>query len=137
MTAPVRFPYQLPSPGLGPVGARPILPFTLSSPTASLTVEGLVDSGAAVNVLPHSVGLRLGLNWNKLPFATTLSGALANVPSRGVVLEAVVATFAPVRLAFAWTQSDGMPVLLGQLNFFVEIEVCFFHAQSAFEVKPK
>jgi hypothetical protein len=113
------------------------LPFTLSSSTASLAVEGLVDSGSDINVLPYSAGLRLGLDWKKLPFATTLTGALANVPSRGVVLEAVVATFAPVRLAFAWAQSDGMPVLLGQMNFFVEFVVCFFRAQSAFEVKPK
>jgi len=30
-----------------------------------------------------------------------------------------------------------MPVLLGQVNFFMEFDGCFFHSQAAFEVNPK
>src|SRR6266699_1257959 len=137
MTAPVRFPYQQVQPALGPAGLRPVLPLLLSTAVTSLSVDGLLDTGSGVNVLPLSVGHQPGLDWNKQPFATTLSGALANVPARGIVLTADVANFSPVQLAFAWAQSDVMPVLLGQMNFFLEFEVCFFRAQSAFEVKPK
>jgi hypothetical protein len=137
MTAPVRFPYKTVQPALGPAGVRPMLPLVFSSAVTSLAVDGLLDTGAGVNVLPFSVGNQLGLDWNKQPFATTLSGALANVPARGVVLMAAVAAFSPVQLAFAWAQSDVMPVLLGQMNFFLEFEACFFRAQAAFEVKPK
>ena len=116
---------------------RPMLPLLLSSSKTSLSVDGLLDSGSGVNVLPLSVGRQLGLDWDKQPFATTLSGGLASVPARGVIVKAVVAGFSPVSLAFAWAQSDLMPVLLGQMNFFLEFEVCFFRAELAFEVKPK
>ena len=39
--------------------------------------------------------------------------------------------------AFAWTQAAEVPLLLGQVNFFMEFDVCFFRAQAAFEIKPK
>jgi len=96
----------------------------------------LVDSGAAVSVLPLSAGLKLGLIWDKCPTVVRLSGILANVPARGVVLTGTVVSFPPVRLAFAWAQTDNVPLLLGQVNFFQEFEVCFLVAQGAFEVKP-
>jgi hypothetical protein len=83
------------------------------------------------------LGLQLGLDWDQQSFPLALSGSLAGTAARAVVLRAVVASFAPVRLAFAWAQSDDVPVIFGQTNFFQEFEVCFFRAQSAFEVKPK
>jgi hypothetical protein len=45
--------------------------------------------------------------------------------------------FPPVRLAFAWAQSNAVPVLLGQVNFFMEFDVCLFRSAGHFEVKPK
>jgi hypothetical protein len=42
-----------------------------------------------------------------------------------------------VELAFAWTQSAETPLILGQVNFFMEFEVCFFRAQLAYEIKPR
>ena len=41
-----------------PVG-KPLLPLTLTLGSESLVVEGLLDSGADVNVLPWSAGLSL------------------------------------------------------------------------------
>jgi len=62
---------------------------------------------------------------------------LARLSARGIVLSAIIAPFSAVRLAFAWTQSDNVRLLLGQANFFMEFDVCFFRSQSQFEVTPK
>jgi hypothetical protein len=66
-----------------------------------------------------------------------LAGALAGIPARGIILQAVVGSFSPVRLAFAWAQTDGIPVILGQTNFFAEFDICFFRSRSYFEITPK
>ena len=42
-----------------------------------------------------------------------------------------------VRLAFAWTQAENVPLLLGQVNFFMEFDTCFYRSQLAFDVSPK
>ena len=110
---------------------------SLGTPTSSLNCLGLLDTGSAVNVLPYSVGLKLGLDWDKTPLSISLTGNLAALPARGIVLKGTVASFTPVRLAFAWTRSDTVPVILGQMNFFLEFEVCFFRARGTFEIKPK
>ena len=47
------------------------------------------------------------------------------------------ASYAPVRLAFAWGGNDNVPLILGQTNFFLEFEVCFYRAALEFEVGPK
>lgn len=39
------------------------------------------------------------------------------------------------RLAFAWSKSDSMPVILGQMNFFMEFDICFYRSQLEFEIK--
>jgi len=49
---------------------------------------------------------------------------------------AQVGEYAPVRLAFAWAKSNDVPLILGQTNFFVEFEVCFYRPALEFEVKP-
>jgi hypothetical protein len=41
------------------------------------------------------------------------------------------------QLAFAWTQADDIPLILGQVNFFMEFDVCFYRAQRAFDVRPR
>jgi len=66
-----------------------------------------------------------------------LTGNLAKLPARAVIVSGQVESFPPVELAFAWTQSADVPVILGQVNFFMEFDVCFFRSQSVFEVKPK
>jgi hypothetical protein len=40
-------------------------------------------------------------------------------------------------LAFAWAQEESMSVLLGQVNFFLEFDVCFFRARAEFALQPK
>ena len=137
MTAPAQqFPYVARDPSPGTVSLAPMLPLTLIGRQSSPTT-GLVDSGAAINVLPFTLGSQLGFNWDQETRSVELSGNLAAVEARVVVLSAVVGSFPPVRLAFAWAKSDAAPVILGQVNFFLEFDVCFFRSRTVFEVRPK
>lgn len=66
-----------------------------------------------------------------------LSGNLACLEARGLVLSATVAEFSPVLLAFAWTESREAALILGYINFFAEFDVCFYRLDLAFEVRQK
>lgn len=57
--------------------------------------------------------------------------------ARGLVVVGQISDFSPVRLAFAWAKSNDPPVILGQLNFFMEFDVCFYRSQLGFEVRPQ
>jgi hypothetical protein len=102
----------------------------------NLVTSGLVDGGAAVNVLPYALGSQLGFDWDQETRAIALSANLAAVEARVVVLSAVIGHFPPVRLAFAWARTDAIPVILGQVNFFLEFDICFFRSRGVFEVRP-
>ena len=119
----------------GLIALRPILPIRLNANNRVLDAVGLIDSGADVNVLPHGAGLALGFAWESQKPLSRLSGNLGRYESRGVAITVQVASFAPVRLVFAWTQTQDAPLILGQVNFFTEFEVCFFQAKGTFEVR--
>jgi ABC-type uncharacterized transport system permease subunit len=137
MNAPAeQFPYVARDPALGNASLAPMLPLTLIA-GRSIVATGLLDSGAAVDVLPHSLGLQLGFDWDQQSQSVALSGNLAAVEARVIVISGVVGNFAPVRLAFAWAKTDAVSVILGQVNFFLEFDVCFFRSRQVFEVRPK
>jgi hypothetical protein len=83
-------------------------------------------------VLPYTLGVQLGFDWDQQTRSVQLSGNLASVDARVIVLSAVVGSFAPVRLAFAWARTDKVSVILGQVNFFMEFDVCFFRSRGLF-----
>ena len=124
-------------PDAGPGILMPILPFRLSANGMHVEARALLDTGSAVNVLPFALGEALGFNWNSNPMKVVLTGNLSKQPARAVVLDGMVEGFKPVRLAFAWSRSDEVPCILGQMNFFDEFEVCFFRSKSQFELRPK
>ena len=132
-----QFPYVFRDPAMGTASLAPLLPLELSTGSASVTAAGLLDSGATVNVLPWSVGNNLGLDWDQQQQTIRLSGNLSAIEARVVIANARVATFPIVRMAFAWVKSDAPPLLLGQVNFFLEFDVCFFRSQGQFEIRPK
>jgi hypothetical protein len=137
MTTPVRFAYADTAASRAEGSLLAYLPITLRHETHVVTVTGLLDTGSTVNVLPYPLGLQLGFVWEQQPTRVHLTGSLASLPARGVIVSGQVAAFPPVELAFAWTQSPEVPMLLGQVNFFLEFEVCFFRSQAAFEINPK
>jgi hypothetical protein len=132
-----KFPYKIIDSSLGRVDRMPCLPLTLSLDGQSLNTEGLLDTGASVNVLPYELGLQLGLIWENETLSVLLAGNLARFEARAVVVDAQISSFPRVNLAFAWTQSPNVPLILGQANFFFEFDVCFFRARSESEVCPK
>lgn len=132
------FPYI----GVGdlPTSLMPRLPMTLSIDRRSIDVVGLVDTGAAVNVLPYRVGLALGAKWEEQTTSVSLVGSLGQFEARALFVMAShpqITSTDEVRLVFAWTQSENAPVIFGQMNFFLEFDVCFYRSQAVFEVSPK
>lgn len=123
-------------PGLGLASLAPLLPIKLTA-ARSISASGLLDTGATVNVLPYSVGEQLGAVWETQTTPVTLSGNLAACEARALIVSAVVGVFPAVRLAFAWARTDAVPILLGQVNFFMEFDVCFYRSRSWFDVRPK
>jgi hypothetical protein len=41
----------------------PFIPITLIHAQKTLLLDALLDSGSTVNVLPHDIGIALGLSW--------------------------------------------------------------------------
>jgi hypothetical protein len=115
----------------------PRLPLRLYQGYQSLDALGLVDSGATVNVLPYSLGLQLGAVWDDRKATIRLAGNLGSVIAQPFFLMAEIGAFPPVRLAFAWSRSDDVPLILGQMNFFMEFDVCFYRSRFEFDVRPR
>jgi hypothetical protein len=137
MPNPEQFPYINPNANMGEAGFRPYLPITLAHQQSSVAVAALLDTGASINVLPYSIGLELGYSWERQTATINLTGNLANYESRIVVVQAFVGKFEPIELVFAWTESTQVPLILGQVNFFMEFDVCFYRSQLYFAVSPK
>ena len=132
-----RFAYAITNNAIGETGLVPELPITLTYQGHSVNALGLLDTGSAVNVMPYHIGVALGAIWEQMTIPVQLSGNLAHLEARGLAVLASVSRFNPVRLAFAWTRADDIPLILGQVNFFLEFDVCFYRSQQAFEVHPK
>lgn len=82
--------------------------------------------------------MQIGAVWEMLSTEVVgLSDNLSSYEARGIVLSAVVGNYAPVRLAFAWSRAESVPLILGQTNFFLAFNVCFFRAQNIFEVESR
>ena len=131
----LRFPYTAARTRDGEAVLRAQIPLTLIYHGRSVEVVGLLDSGADVNVLPYPLGLALGADWATAAPGVRLSGNLAHVGARAIIVEAAVGHLKPVRLAFAWTRAQDVPLLLGQVNFFAEFDVCFFRSQGFLELR--
>ena len=115
----------------------PYLPLMLTYQGRSLDVLALLDTGSTVNVLPYEIGLQLGAVWEEQTLSIPLAGNIARLEARGLLISATIGRFTPVNLAFAWTQANDVPLILGYLNFFSEFDVCFYGSQLAFEVSRK
>jgi hypothetical protein len=132
-----RYPFVSSDAALGEASFRPYLPLTLFYQQDFVTAPGLLDTGASVNVLPYSIGVELGYKWERQTTALSLTGNLAQYEARVVLVQAIVGQFEPVQLVFAWTQAANVPLILGQVNFFMAFDVCFYRSQLQFEISPK
>src|SRR5262245_15808729 len=121
----MRFPYT--AADNTPASMMPRLPLTLSLGNRSIEVLGLLDTGSSVNVLPYSIGHRLGAIWGEQTTTVPLIGSLSQSEARALIVFAhhpQLTLHGPIRLVFAWSQSEDAPVIFGQMNFFMEFNVC-------------
>lgn len=115
----------------------PRLPLQLSYGGQTIRIAGIVDSGASVSVLPYRVGLALGAIWEELEELGPLVGNLSSSTTRALTVSAKILGLTGdfgIPLLFAWANSDSTPVLLGQVNFLMEFNACFYRARNYFEV---
>ena len=134
---PARFSYLPVASGRGDASLMPLVPLELRfKDGAPLQAHGPLDSGATVNVLPYTLGARLEAVWEAQATRVTLAGNLTAQEARALLVQARVSDFAPVPLVFAWTRAENVPLLLGQVNFFEEFDVCFHRARRQFEIEP-
>jgi hypothetical protein len=135
-------PVQFPFVPRGVVGKpvpdlAPIAPILLSRDGRSISTSVLVDSGADVSVLPFSFGSQFGVDWDSLVVPCSIGGGTGSIPGKLISVAGTLASFPPVQLIFAWMKSDRVPRVLGQSNFFLEFDVCFFRSQNYFQIQPR
>ena len=133
----IRFPFAKSITGAGETKLRPVMPLTLERQGRRITAAARIDSGADVSVLPYSVGLALGANWDEEQPGAFLTGNLARLETRTLGLGLSIGSNRPVGVVFAWVLSDDIPMLLGQYNFFDAFNACFFRGDGYFEVTPR
>ncbi len=131
-----RFPYTpIPPFSCG----MPVVTVHLAHETCSLVTTALVDSGAAMNLLPFEYGEQLGFMWNEQRLALPMGGLLPHAKAFAVPVTLTLDPFPSVELAFAWTDVSQarLRVLLGQINFFQSFKVTFTAYEQHFEICPK
>ena len=133
----MQFRYSTTDPTQSELDSLPRLPLVLRQGEQVVHAVGLVDSGATVNVLPYRLGVQLGAVWDDRKAVIRLAGNLGQVAAQPLFPLVEIADFAPIQLAFAWSRSDDVPLILGQMNFFMEFDICFYRSQMMFEVKPR
>jgi hypothetical protein len=132
--APVTFPFVARFPALGPAGLAPLLPVLLEANSQAVSLHGLLDTGAASNILPYSAGVALGFDWRAQRARVPVGGLLSGVEGRLVLVSLTVLPFAPISMPFTWVDADTVPLLLGQMTFFHEFDVCFFRRRGLFQI---
>jgi hypothetical protein len=133
----MRIKYSITSPAQNEFDSLPRLSISLRREDRIVESIGLVDSGATVSVLPYELRLQLGCVWEDRRAVIQLAGNLGNQPAMPFSAIAQIGEFPPTELVFAWSRSPTVPLILGQTNFFLEFDVCFYRSTSEFEVNPK
>jgi hypothetical protein len=113
------------------------LPVVLRVGARAVEAVGLVDSGATVNVLPFELGVELGAEWDDRKAILQVSGSLGRQPAMPLFVIAEIDGLPPARLAFAWLKQNGVPLIFGQTNFFMEFDACFYRSRLEFDIRPK
>lgn len=123
-----------------PASLMPRLSLTLMNGKYQAEANGLLDTGSAVNILPYDLGYELGAIWEDQTIPVPLTGSLGHQEAYALVLHAVhpeLNAGDPIQLVFAWTRSNNVPLIFGQMNFFLEFDVCFYRSQAYFDIHLK
>ncbi|MGB7414024.1 MAG: hypothetical protein WA902_07430 [Thermosynechococcaceae cyanobacterium] len=130
----MRFQYSTTDSSQNEFDSLPRIPLILHHQSRIVEVVGLIDSGATINVLPYQVGLKLGATWEEPQAIIQLTGNLGGQPAIPFFTTAEIEGCGSAQLAFAWARSENIPLILGQTNFFMEFDICFYRSKLEFDV---
>lgn len=85
-------------------------------------------------MLPYQLGLDLGADWDTRGDIEGLQGIGGGVEAKKFVADLYVEVWPSIRQIFAWARNDEIPVILGQIDFFQKVNVCFHRSRNFFEV---
>ncbi len=109
----------------------PYLPVQLEQQGRVIETMALVDSGAVSSILPYSMGLALGLDWQSAQQGLDVIGAVVS-PSKNVRAVLHIPQFSALETGFSWVEDDNKPLILGQRIFFYQFQVQFDGRQPSF-----
>ena len=124
------FPYQK----VARLSVFPMLPIQLKSASHTISELALVDSGAALSVLPFDLGLQLGLDWNDAVIGSGLGNRIKPADSRFVFLDLIVESFQPFKNIFLWVNTNEIRLILGQANFLAHFDVLLSARKQEFTI---
>jgi len=93
-----------------PTSLMPRLSLLLSLNQRQVEVIGLLDTGAAVNVLPYQVGLALGAVWEDQITPVSLVGSLGQFDARALVVRQHIRKSQPTKRC-GWCSRGPVPIL--------------------------
>jgi hypothetical protein len=79
----------------------PIIIIRLSRSGREISIPAIVDSGAALNILPYDYGLQLGFIWEEQRLMLPVGGLLRGAEAYAVSAQTAIDPFIPVNMAFA------------------------------------
>lgn len=135
MTERLTYPYVVRTEYIPDFVARPFLPVTIRYGQAEIQTMALLDSGADINVMPYQLGLELGADWDAPSVIEDLQGLGGGVQAKRIVADLHVESWPSIGQIFAWARDDEIPVILGQIDFFQNVNVCFHRYQYTFEIE--
>ncbi|TVS09823.1 MAG: hypothetical protein EA424_26305 [Planctomycetaceae bacterium] len=83
------------------------------------------------------MGVELGAEWDDRKAILQVSGSLGRQPAMPLFVLAEIEGLPPAKLAFAWLNQNGVPLILGQTNFFMEFDACFYRSRLEFDIRPR
>jgi hypothetical protein len=132
MTRIARFPYEQTPAGV----PMPYIPVQLETSSVAIQVKALVDTRAMVNVFPNQVGKALKLNWDEGE-PIDLGGNLGKAQARAFTISCTIPGLNPVEMEFNWSLLERIPVILGQLDFFEQFDVCISYSENEISIRPR
>jgi hypothetical protein len=116
--------------------SRPLLEVELRGPQRTVTVLGLLDSGADMSLMNIRYAQALGIALDKLPTKDFVGISDARVPTYFTEVPIMVKHFSDVLyLPVAFADSPSVDVLLGQEEFFDAFRIRFEKDRDVFELQ--
>ncbi|HZQ07955.1 MAG TPA: hypothetical protein VFD70_15340 [Anaerolineae bacterium] len=115
----------------------PRLPIRIERSGRQLDTLALVDSGAMMSVMPFNIGRQLGAVWDEREAKVPMGGIMRGSGGIPLLVSAKVGEYSPINLIFAWIKRNDVPLILGEIDFFLQFQVCFYRYALEFEVIPR